>query len=859
MLVLSDLGFGPRPALGNTAGAAAWAQFAHVLQEIGAPLVALTPHSPRLWPASLSQLVTGVYWGASAQEGQEGAREDSEGVELSEDAQRLARALSISPLVSHAQLRKARYALTPSGTSATEAELWFSDLVESRSVQGLVFREDAARRLQVELKERGELAQAAGVAQASRGHLSPALQLEEQLTVGALRGESADALGPVLARALKAMRRPQRAALADWAVQALPRLPLKLRETQVFHDLKHEAASLLALGRTSGATESSVDQPPPVRDWVEAVTPVSGEVFTYTARFSQETLELHPGDQGQASFQIQKTSPRTLVEVSWEENGQRVRQLSALSGREIVSFPCGAAGAQIRSWEGSWSVFSQPLVEIESGQQERRAFDPLHSLTQHLTDRGYHIADPVSDFERAGLLVMKGSGPAILPVTVESAAEKDRRFLLVTVDGALIALLAPAQDSNSATKQFFSELVKDHSWMSRSTFLCVGVRERLHRVAAVVGGLPGKFESWSTQRLMPFIRPQGASARIESSVIRYPQVGAQLVPEHVVRLVDQLEANLTMSSPGRCEQPHGTQRTAVMLSTARRLTWEGDVAVLFFSHRGGQVLSRLEREGEAFGLNLAAPSRKKPASDGGFLSLKSGEFAVLAPDDLRRQRVTSRVSLVVLVDMVLSQRQAVRRSKLSGWKAPQTTMLYFTNVSDKELERRHEKQQGPVLASLSVGEAEEQELLRPVPVERWVGEQSLGRIADHWGSRDSTGARALLVCADAKLAQKALRVLRAYPDWPQSYVGEFPRSGRKEYEPDSSVRIIVSKAGDVLPRARKIDTVYFVGAIKDRFAVSRALALLDASPGSTPLVVDIGADIESDDSPWSHSLVERSE
>ena len=137
-------------------------------------------------------------------------------------------------------LRALRLYLLPHRHAADEADLWTSDLVELRALDGLVLRTD----VQEVLRQRGrDLLQqraprGAAAPRAARLHrahqlllqhhanLPPLVQLEEELAWLAMVEPAPDEIVERrLETALAALVRERRVGVARWAARALPRLP----------------------------------------------------------------------------------------------------------------------------------------------------------------------------------------------------------------------------------------------------------------------------------------------------------------------------------------------------------------------------------------------------------------------------------------------------------------------------------------------------------------------------------------------------------------------------------------------------------------------------------------------------------
>jgi FxsC-like protein len=176
--------------------------------------------------------------------------ETSEIIEtVSPDVAELAKVVSLAIRVEPYLLRAARLELLPHLSAGTEADLWFSPLVESRSPLGLVLAQGVAEELRRELaKDRALLAGAWRITREAHRDSHPTIRLEERLIRLALAGrdeeserEPSDEIEELLLQALAALAVGTDAlGIARWAARALPRMPDVARDS--------DTAEALALG-----------------------------------------------------------------------------------------------------------------------------------------------------------------------------------------------------------------------------------------------------------------------------------------------------------------------------------------------------------------------------------------------------------------------------------------------------------------------------------------------------------------------------------------------------------------------------------------------------------------------------------
>ena len=156
-------------------------------------------------------------------------------------AARLARYASLAVRLDAGLLRRLRLQLLPASQASDEADLWFSDLSESRDGEALVLHPHVAAMLRDALAQeqlpggRRALDIAFQLTQQAHRDWPASLQLEEELSYLALRD------GDNAAPAIEHKLRPVLAALASgsargieiarWAKRALPRLPQVVRNS----------------------------------------------------------------------------------------------------------------------------------------------------------------------------------------------------------------------------------------------------------------------------------------------------------------------------------------------------------------------------------------------------------------------------------------------------------------------------------------------------------------------------------------------------------------------------------------------------------------------------------------------------
>jgi len=153
--------------------------------------------------------------------------------ELPRPVAQLAKVVSIAARIEPELLRSARLRLLPAVHAAAEADLWFSEIVASRSARRIVLSPDVASALRQSLAEDQTLLKAARDVVAKAHENAPAVvQLEEEITYLALTGgDVTEAINAKLMMVLNAIALERRTGLVEWVARTLPRMPDVARET----------------------------------------------------------------------------------------------------------------------------------------------------------------------------------------------------------------------------------------------------------------------------------------------------------------------------------------------------------------------------------------------------------------------------------------------------------------------------------------------------------------------------------------------------------------------------------------------------------------------------------------------------
>jgi RNA polymerase sigma factor (sigma-70 family) len=239
LLLLSDLGIGGSLPSNDRASVGEWLEVCARARHMGTPIIALVPYAPHRWPGALARQMRFIPWdrGTAARRARygTGSTPESPAAPDGERVLRLAEGLSLAAWIDSALLRKARLVLEPEMEAGVEADLWFSDLVESSSVKGFVLRGEIASELQKRLAADPERLRAAwSVLKRFHPYKEPVLVLEERVTRLALEGgqKAERQIARLLASVSTAARLTpeRRTGLARWAQRAVPRMPQIARQ-----------------------------------------------------------------------------------------------------------------------------------------------------------------------------------------------------------------------------------------------------------------------------------------------------------------------------------------------------------------------------------------------------------------------------------------------------------------------------------------------------------------------------------------------------------------------------------------------------------------------------------------------------
>ena len=258
--------------------------------------------------------------------------------EVNPQSVELAEVVSLAIRVEPELLREARLHLVNKRADASaESDLWFSNLVQKRSPLGIVLRYEIVDELRAALAlNKRRLDAARRLIVKMHQYLSPALKLEEDIIYYALAGNRA-AVRDALRSALVTLVAPDRASLADWAVQAYDRLPLAVRESEEGTNL-----ALAAALRTGGNPSLSSVGSARLADssWIASLLGATHSRCQLWMRFIPRALQFSRKPLPSAHVLEVGDSPAVVVNVTWNEKGEP-------HSREVTLLPDTTALVQL--------------------------------------------------------------------------------------------------------------------------------------------------------------------------------------------------------------------------------------------------------------------------------------------------------------------------------------------------------------------------------------------------------------------------------------------------------------------------------------------------------------------------------
>ncbi|HYI08556.1 MAG TPA: TIR domain-containing protein [Thermoanaerobaculia bacterium] len=306
---------------------------------------------------------------------------------------RLAEAVSFAVIVDRALLRAARLELVPGADAGTEADLWFSSIIQSRTSDGLVLDRDVAEALRRRMSP-AQVEEAWQVTAREHAGLSPSLKIEEEIAYLSVSAEPGahDRMVRRIQSVIRAMLSGDRPGLAQWAARALAMFPSAIRDLPETRML--DAGTRIRLGQgVSTAAEEALPE------WMSLVAPAMLARTQLQVELRERELVLIAAREPSGFvIDVPDTNP-LVIEVAWESEGRSLARQVTLRRGETARVPVGNDVVRLRTISGE-----EYLV--------REAAKPSESLAAEVIDFSEEMARHQRFFGReeelARLLQMEG-------------------------------------------------------------------------------------------------------------------------------------------------------------------------------------------------------------------------------------------------------------------------------------------------------------------------------------------------------------------------------------------------------------------------------------------------------------------
>jgi type VI secretion system protein ImpC len=268
----------------------------------------------------------------------------SESIErLGATAAALAEAVSLAIRIEPQVLRKMRLELFPAADAGVEADLWFSQVVESRAPSGIVLQPAATNLLRRRLGEKPALLEAAWrVIESLHRDISPAIFAEERLAYLAL-ARKYNEMRELLRSVVATLVSPRGGELAGWAARAIGRLPDEAKNS--------EEAQMLAFGASLRLGESGLmeDRAPWGRmtEWAAWLSPDDLETVPFGVALLEGAVEFGPvGRPRSHRIELPKTTP-VIVELRWSDGSRERTERMTLPPQNLTIVDIGPGVTQV--------------------------------------------------------------------------------------------------------------------------------------------------------------------------------------------------------------------------------------------------------------------------------------------------------------------------------------------------------------------------------------------------------------------------------------------------------------------------------------------------------------------------------
>jgi WD40 repeat protein len=320
------------------------------------------------------------------------------------DALRLAQAVSFAVVVDRALLRAARIAFVPGADAGAEADLWFSSVVTSRTVDGIVFDREVAEELRNSMSA-GEIERAWKLIEKEHDWLAPSLRIEEEIAYLSVSKEpdARENLTRRLQAVVRAMLRGDRPGLAQWASRALTMFPSSvcaLEETQML-----DAGARIRLGQGVAPNENAMPS------WMPLVAPSSLPRSELHVELRERELVLFAPEKSQSVVPAMKkilvpdTKP-IVLDVSWSAEGTPQGRQVVLRSGEIVRLDVGSDQVLIRTIAGDAFQIGETEAQPPELASEVIDFSPLLTRNAHVVGRERELSELIA---ARGIVIIIGA------------------------------------------------------------------------------------------------------------------------------------------------------------------------------------------------------------------------------------------------------------------------------------------------------------------------------------------------------------------------------------------------------------------------------------------------------------------
>jgi small GTP-binding protein len=264
----------------------------------------------------------------------------------------LARLVSLAIRIEPGFLRAIRLELAPWCDASVESDLWFSPLVKSRGIDGIVLLTDVAKELRNQLAaNQGLLEKVWNITMQYHAKISPDLRLEEKVAWAALleTDEGDKIIDEELYKMVNAFLCGKALGIEHWACYALPRMPSRVNRSKyawVFHFLSQSHPQFRG-GLKGSIPQNLVKKDDDVASVLRKL-PETDLILRRVGEFIEfGQIELKDA----YSLRVPDTNPRVL-ELSWQEGNIFRQEVVSIHRYATVRKHVGKGRIRIRNLAG---------------------------------------------------------------------------------------------------------------------------------------------------------------------------------------------------------------------------------------------------------------------------------------------------------------------------------------------------------------------------------------------------------------------------------------------------------------------------------------------------------------------------